>query len=69
MRTWTPDSAVDFYDVAEDVGERLDRHAVGVDAMDEVLAVKFEDRLGFLFVDDEALADDVEVRVVEAGCP
>jgi hypothetical protein len=46
----TQETILKFYDLLENVGENLDRQAVGVDAADEFLAVKIEHRLGLQLV-------------------
>src|ERR1035437_5048413 len=51
--------------MTQNVGQHLDGRLVGIDAMDEVPTVKFQDRLGLVFIDMQPVADHAEVRIVK----
>ena len=55
----------EFDDAFEDVQKNPGRRAVGVDAADGFAAVKFEHGPGFLLVNVQPVADDLEVRIVQ----
>src|SRR5665213_177194 len=59
-------NSAELDDVPENFGEGLRRRPVGVDAVDDFLAVKIQHRLGFVLVSLEPRADDLDVRVVQA---
>src|SRR6185312_10741192 len=62
----TSASPLDFYHALQNIGEHFGGRLVGVDVLDEVLAVKFQHRLGFFFVSLEPVANDLEAGVIEA---
>jgi hypothetical protein len=53
-------------DFAEDLVQNHDRSLSRIDVDDEVGAIVLEQRLGFVLVGDETLADDLLVGVIEA---